>query len=296
MIFEYAISPSLFNSDTHIAFLAESLGMERGRLISDFPNDKWEQFALGFIKRHAQGDVQLKMWKEWLYSLKKRGTIVRRQGSCWDNSRSWSENVVAEHERLRFRAIVDEKSNPVYAEVMQVGLPLAISPLWAAKGDCHVDRSPAAMIGAIQALLDISGKIVLIDRNFCTDGHFPLRFTNILVQLANYVANGKKGPKVAQIKYVVSDAVYLAIAEMTERCTEMLAGLLPTGISVKFLIKSKSKLHDRFVLTERGGLNFGAGLDEGIGQVLIKRLGYEAWAKEWNEWDKDCYHSFEVKR
>ena len=277
MIFEYAISPSLFKCDTHIAFLAESLGMERGRLISDFPKDQWERFALEFIKKHAQGDVQLKIWKEWLFSLRKRRAIVRRQGSCWNNSRSWSENVIAEHKRLRFRAIVDEKSNPVCAEVMQVGVPLAISPLWAAKGDCHVDRQAAAMIGEIQALLDISGTIILIDRNFSVDG----RFTNVLVQLANYVANGKKGPKVAQIKYVVSDAVY-PTAEMTKRCTEMLSGLLPASISIKFLIKSRSKLHDRFVLTERGGLNFGTGLDEGNGQVLIKRLGYEAWAKEWN--------------
>ncbi|MEO6563652.1 MAG: hypothetical protein ABIN99_11510 [Nitrosospira sp.] len=291
MIFEYAISPSLFNTDERIALLATSLGMDHGRLISDFPKDKWEQFSLQFIKKHAQGDVQLKMWKECLVSLRKKEAIVRRQGAGWDDSRSWSENVISEHERLPFRAIVDEKSNPNCAEVMHVGVPLAMSPLWAAKGDCHVRRQAAAMIDEIRSLLDISGTVILVDRNFSIDG----RFTNVLVQLANYVANGKKGPKVTQIKYVVSDAVYPTIAEMTKLCTKMLPRLLPTGISVKFLIKPKSKLHDRFVLTERGGLNFGIGLDEGNGQVLIKRLGYEAWGKEWNEWDKDSYHSFEVK-
>ncbi len=290
MIFEYAISPSLFNTEDRIALLVSSLGMDHGRLVSDFPKGMWEQLALEFIKRHAQGDVQLKAWKEALFSLKKRRVIVGRQAPGWDNSRDWSDNSIEEHQRLQFRAIVDEKLNPLCAQVMQFGLPLAMSPLWNVKGDCHVDRDAAVMIDMTQPLLDISSTIILIDRNFCIDG----RFTKVLTQLANYVAMAKRGPKVTQIKYVVSDAVYPAV-EMTTRCTEMLPGLLPTGISVKFLIKPRSKLHDRFVLTERGGLNFGAGLDEGNGQVLIKRLGYEAWAKEWNEWDKDYYHSFEVK-
>ncbi|MWL88127.1 hypothetical protein [Cupriavidus sp. SW-Y-13] len=290
MIFEYAISPSLFNTDDRIALLATSLGMDHGRLVSDFPKDKWEQFALAFIKRDAQGEVQLKAWKECLFSLKKRAAIVRRQAAGWDQSRSWSENAVEEHQRHGFQAIVDEKPNPDCAEVVQLGVPLAMSALWAARGDRHIDRQAAAMVDQIRPLLDISGTIVLIDRNFSIDG----RFTNVLAKLANYVANAKKGPKVAQIKYVISDAVYLP-PEMQQRCVAILSGLLPAGVSVKFLVKQKSKLHDRFVLTERGGLDFGTGLDEGAGQVLVKRLGYEAWMKEWNEWDKDYYNAFEIK-
>lgn len=290
MIFEYAISPSLFNTEDRVALLATSLGMDHGRVVSDFPKDMWEQFALGFIKKHAQGEVQLKAWKECLYSLKKRAAIVRRQAAGWDQSKSWSENAVVEHQRHRFQAIVDEKPNAGCAEVVQVGVPLAMSALWAVRGDCHIDRRAVAMVDKMQALLDISGTIILIDRNFSIDG----RFTNVLVQLAKYVVNAKKGPAVTQIKYVVSDAVY-SPPEMQQRCAELLPGLLPAGASVKFLVKHKSRLHDRFVLTERGCLDFGAGLDEGNGQVLIKRLGHEAWAREWNEWDKDCYTSFEVK-
>jgi hypothetical protein len=42
-------------------------------------------------------------------------------------------------------------------------------------------------------------------------------------------------------------------------------------------------LHDRFVLTNRGGIQFGRGLDEGPGEVLITRLGEAAYEKEWGK-------------
>lgn len=290
MIYEYAISSSLFNSEDRIALLATSIGMDHGRLVSDFPKDQWEQFVLGFIKANAQGDMQLKTWKECVFSLKKRAAIVRRQAAIWDKAKGWSENAVTEHQRQNFRAIVDEKPNPACAEVVPMGIPLATSALWAAEGDRHVDRKAAVMIDQAKSLLDVSGTIVLIDRNFCVDG----RFTNVLTHLARHIVGGKHGAKVTQIKYVVSDAVYAA-ADMEQRLQAILPSLLPAGIAVKFFVKQKSLLHDRFILTDQGGLTFGEGLDEGHGQVLVKRLAYATWAKEWNNWNKDVYQSFEVK-
>lgn len=289
MIFEYAISPGLFNSDDRIALLIASLGMDQGRLVSDYPKDQWEQYVIAIIKKYAQGDVQLKAWKECIFSLKKRATIVRRSNATWDQSKNWSENAVEEHKRAHFKAIVDEKENPGCAEVLQMGVPLVTSGLWITAGDQHVNRNAGDIIGQALSLLDLSGTIILVDRNFSIDG----RFTNVLSYLAKYVANGKKGPKVEQIKYVASDAVYQA-AEFEQRCKDVLPALLAEGISVKFIIKQKSKLHDRFIITERGALDYGVGLDEGNGHVLVKRLSYSSWEKEWNEWDKDVYHSFIV--
>lgn len=70
MIYEYAISPALFSQEDRIALMVSSLGLGHGRLVSDLPKDKWEQFALHFIKSNAQGDAQLAAWKEALFSLK----------------------------------------------------------------------------------------------------------------------------------------------------------------------------------------------------------------------------------
>ena len=65
---------------------------------------------------------------------------------------------------------------------------------------------------------------------------------------------------------------------------------------MKFHFKSKGKLHPRFLLTDRGGLNFESGLDEGNGQTLVSRLSEDAWTKEWSSWNSNVYSTFEIKR
>ncbi len=291
MIYEYAISPALFNSEDRVALLVTSLGMEHGRLVSDYPKGKWEQLVRQVIKNSSLGDAQRKTWTECLISLRRQGVVISRMSPTWDSEKTWVDNAVDEHQRSVFRAIVDEKPHHACREVVSIGVPLATSALWEVKGSQHVARQASVMVNQMKGLLDISRSIVLIDRNFLIDG----RFTNVLSRLAAYVESEKMGPRVTQIKYVVSDQNYQS-AELERRCKETLPALLPSGVSVKFFVKQKSKLHDRFVLTELGGLYFGQGLDEGQGDVLVNRLGYVAWAKEWGEWNKDIYHSFEIVR
>ena len=291
MIYEYAISPALFNSEDRIALFATSLGMEHGHLVSDYPKGQWEQLVRQVIKNSSQGDAQRKTWMECLISLRKQGVVISRMSPTWDSGKTWVDNAVDEHQRSVFRAIVNDKPHPACHEVVSIGVPLATSALWGVKGSQHVARQASVMVDQMKGLLDLSRSVVLIDRNFLIDG----RFTNVLSRLAAYMANGKKGPRVTQIKYVVSDLNFQP-AELEKRCNETLPALLPRGVSVKFFIKQKSKLHDRFVLTELGGLDFGKGLDEGQGVALVKRLGHDAWTKEWGEWDKDFYQSFEIVR
>lgn len=291
MIYEYAISPALFAHEDRIALMVASLGHGNGRLVSDLPKDKWEQFALHFIKQHAAGDAQLSKWKEALFSLKKRAAIFRRPGARWDDNLAWIDNAVAEHARTPFRAIVSDGPHAQCPEVVPYGIELVGHAKWACPANTHIGRNAGAIVAQMSGLLNLSGTVVLIDRNFSIDD----RFMKVVVELAHYLDTQKQGPRVEQIKYVISDVAGQP-RDVTNLCVKHLAPRLPPRISVKFLFKAKGKLHPRFLLTDRGGLNFESGLDEGTGQTLVSRLAEDAWAQEWSAWDKDVYQTFEIKR
>ena len=233
--------------------------------------------------------MQAKAWKECVINFRKQGSLVSRPSSGFNVDKTWLENALEEHARSPFRAIVDSTDDNDSPAVVPVGVRMLTSPLWQASGNDRLERKASSMVERIQPLLNIAKTIVLVDRHFYIDG----RFTNVLAALLQYVAHSKKGPRVSQIKYVISDAVCRA-DEMEERCRNFLPNIIPAGHSVKFYVKQKNDLHDRFVLTEHGGVQFGQGLDEGEGEVILQRLERPVWAQEWQSWEDGSYKSFEI--
>jgi hypothetical protein len=291
MIYEYAISPALFAHEDRIALMVASLGHGQGRLVSDLPKDKWEQLALHFIKQNAAGDAQLAAWKEALFSLRKRSALFRRQSARWDDSAAWIDNTISEHGRVPFRAIVNDAAHSTCADVVAYGIGLVGHAKWTSPANAHIGRNAPAIVAQMSGLLDLSGTVVLVDRNFCIDD----RFMKVVVELARYLDTKKQGPRVDQIKYVISDVAGQP-KQVESDCVKQLAPRLPARVSVKFHFKSKGKLHPRFLLTDRGGLNFESGLDEGNGLTLVSRLSEDAWTQEWSSWSNDVYQSFEIRR
>src|SRR5687767_1578466 len=110
MMYEYAVSPALFDNEVHLTLLYEAFGIERGRLVSEFPRKKWEQLARAVIEKYASEEYQRRAWKEVLIALCKRA-LYERQGAQWDATMPWIQNAVNEHtraERRGFRGILWE--------------------------------------------------------------------------------------------------------------------------------------------------------------------------------------------
>jgi len=52
------------------------------------------------------------------------------------------------------------------------------------------------------------------------------------------------------------------------------------------------------VLTDRGCLQYGIGLDEGDGDVLVTRLSNDNFIDEWDKWikwEQSCCHKFLIE-
>lgn len=295
MIHEYAVSPSLFSHPGNLALLFQAFEAGSGRLISDFPRRKWLQYAREFIKRSIEDQVDQRACIELLMGLEKRRVLLERQGPSWDEQKSWINNALDEHRRWRFHAILNDRSVPTEPDVIGYGPAVAAHPHWSNPATRSVARQASELIKGAADLISISTALVLVDRNFIPS---EARFLNVLAAIAEYVRNAAGAKRITQIKYVTAyekDRNSFQSPQLFEQsCTLFVPSVIPSGIEVKFILKTKASLHKRLVMTDRGAILFEHGLDEGPGEVLLARLAADDFEKEWSLWNAQHLHSFKV--
>lgn len=278
MIFEFAVSPELFTYWQDVRFLIASFGREEGRLISEIPRKKWKTLVLQAIKRSDNGEVMKKRLKEAATRLIKRALYTRQTAPEVDTS-SWLAAALAAHEQRPFRAILVDTYDGDRGDVLTNDIGLADHPLWQIPKDVSVDRDAVTMIGVIQSVLDCAGEMVLVDRNFRPDQQ---RFRNVLIRIMVALSTRPHGPRIRKVVYHAGDDI--SKDHLETQCRSCIGTLIPVGMTLEIIVHPRDELHDRFVLTDIGGVSFGQGLDESLGsgpeKVLISRLSDSTY-KEW---------------
>ena len=65
--------------------------------------------------------------------------------------------------------------------------------------------------------------------------------------------------------------------------------MLPKGFKLEFRVWERALMHDRYLLTDCGGIDLGIGFDESSQnnpeEVKMSRLSNEARKKEWNDYN-----------
>jgi hypothetical protein len=73
-------------------------------------------------------------------------------------------------------------------------------------------------------------------------------------------------------------------------CTNHLPSIIPNGLKIRLIRWDQSYLHNRFILTENGGLKFAIGLDDHNSSVrkhdIVDLLEPEPYAKTWQEYQR----------
>jgi len=282
VIHEYALEPELVAGLTERSaarYFAEKFGLGQPRLVSRYPK-RWKALAWdSFQKTHPDcSEKQRKVIEELIQRLSEH--MVRRGESAWDPGRSWLENAEKEHDRKPFRAIL-ASTNPRGREEVLIDQDLdeRSSARWAVARGATVVRKARPMADLLLPLLRCCGEAIFIDPYF---GPGKPGYRRSLEAFLAALASGRAD--VGSLKIEVHAEVKSTADFFRNGCEGQFASCIPAGLRVTFRRWTQrtggETLHNRYILTDLGGLTFSHGLDEGsAGETddvyLMDRLQYE---------------------
>ena len=254
MIHEFAVDPDALAGWQNFRYLVEKFGVANGRLISRFPS-KWEKMVLRACKDCSEMEK-----KRIVESLKQIGPKLYSAGRNYDKGHEWLPNAVASHRELPFRAIITTHANAGDGGLLDGDALSEDDETWAVPRGGAVPRTAEDLAAAADKLLRCSGEIVLVDPYFGGEA----RFGRPLTAMIRCACDGRV-PR--RFEYHLS--ARSISADIFETALERQRPYLriPENVSLFFVrwdqVDDSDTLHPRYILTEKGGLRFDHGLDDG---------------------------------
>lgn len=258
MIYEYALEPEMVASwgSLHKRFFSREFGLGQGRVVSRYPKSwskmVWDSFAGG-------SDMDKKRLEELLVRV--NDTMVKRKESCWDNSMNgWLENALVEHDRYPFKAIL-ARNNPANRPqiICEDELAAASCPQWDTPHGIVVNRKAPEMAAAIEMMLARCRWVKFIDPYFSQTKKGHKQSLSVFLDLLKR-ARAVGSPEIIEMHSSGNGATADFLNNFYEK-------IIPAGLQVTlFQWQEKpggQKLHNRYILTDLGGVVFNHGLDTG---------------------------------
>ena len=280
MFQEFAVDPgAIVRSDRDLVYVLEKFGMHQGRVISQFPG-RWKALAYEAAQRRHGGRVELTRITERLRRIREDVLLsLGRPGG--ESTAAWLQRASEEHARKPFSTIVGEvvPAEPPFVALDQLDEDhacLAPNREWIVKRD-------AQSLAATCALhLQIAKHVKLVDP------HFDLslrRFRRPFEAMLH--AAGTNRPRIdifRNDKLGEDDAI--------ERMDRSAAAAASRGFLVRLFLRPEALMHNRFVLTDRGGVRFGTGLDDNDDGSRtpdddVSLLDRAVWEQRWAEFPDD---------
>ena len=278
MLREYALDPNLLTNWRDFRYFFEKFGVSNGRLISRFPRN-WK----GMVKEAIKNCNDIEYLKI-ISCLEEINDKLCRRNHEWNEAMAWLSNAELEHALRPFYAILAAE-NPHNHSFVLIGDDVdERNELWKPTTELPVPRNADKMADAVSLLLQQSRTIAFIDPHFSPQaGRFRRPLKSFLK-----VAIMNRTQVIDSVSYYLEAKSPQEYFE--EQCHKYLSAVIPETLTVNFIrLDNKpgsEKLHDRFVITERGGFGFTGGLDDGyIGQhTTIKILSDDVYIKTWSDY------------
>lgn len=280
MIHEYALEPELvakWGNPYIFCFVLDKFGLGTSRIVSAFP-ENWMRIT--YDACYTTDDIERAMLIEILNVLSEK--MITRNDYNYDASLPWLECAELEHHRIPFKAIVASR-NPRNLPDIILNTELGMSKndrRWITNTFPTL-RQAKAMANAIEPMLSNCSEVILVDPYFTPA---EPKKTKPLQAFLKSLMNNRKSP-VTRLDVVIKyDETKGDNDSFRIKCLNILPNYMPAGLTLTVLRiaerKGKEQIHNRYVLTDIGGVNFGAGLDEGKeGQTddvgLLSRSQYE---------------------
>ena len=166
-------------------------------------------------------------------------------------------------------------------------------PLWNVSRSRIVPRVAREMAACVAPLLRVCKEVLFIDPHF---GPENPRHRRPLEEFLAVILKGRDGVPPTRIEIHTSDEAKALFFK--DECEQRLPDIIPEGMSVRLVRwrqrEGGEKLHNRFILTDRGGVRFGVGLDDGEDGETdeVELLGEATYQFRWAQYTSDPAFDF----
>lgn len=275
MIYEFALDPELvaqWGKRANYRRFMEKFGLDQRRLVSRFPK-RWRQLVWRYFEQleNISWEDERRI-EELVRHLTNR--MTKRHSSA---DGVWLFAAEQEHQIRPFYRIV-ATDNP--RQVKEVFIGTNVDNLYDNLPEIPhmlpVDRVPERMSTAISPILRCAEVIAFVEPNFNADRDRFLRSFECYFQA---IVDGRCGPDNPRVELHIAvkqlfnpgeersqaDEIRMAKQSILEPCQRRIPRILPAGLALKVVVWRQRpggvQLHNRYVLTDIGSVQFSHGLD-----------------------------------
>lgn len=306
MIREVAIEPDLLvefakKPELYLYLLRDGFGLGEPRILSRYPTNwtervlnrfrsEWSRLEAEATTDEAKGRLQFRRTKFEALLVSLCEVSIDRGDLKYHEPTGWLQNTL-KHSPEPIQAILAAEAQGVPGHVF-VGDDFFESPRWKLDKSCHVRRDTVTLVAAIAPLLERCSRVILVDPFFHPDSRHHMDALRGFLQA---LRGRRSRPHLERFELLATkrrDKKNLGWSYFEEECRTKIEPLLPFGIKMRIAwieeLESSvgEQLHNRYVLTNLGGVVFGIGLDAGPKTTaddlsLMSRPQYE---KRWEQY------------
>ncbi len=249
MIREFAVEPeAIVSSYREFSYIVEKFGVCEGRVISRFPKT-WKRLVYEAAQARHQGKVEGKKIEERLRGLSDEVLIAMSRPA---GTGGWIEIALAEHQRQPFDYLITNAPQGI-AEAVPVETLDGEHPCLQITREMSIPREPEAMASACAFLLKTAKVIKIIDP------HLDFSKSRFREPFKAFMKHVRAGTQIEIYRGI--DDGGPAREFMRQNAEQFLPNALPAGVNARICLLPAGSMHNRFLLTDLGGIKFGVGLD-----------------------------------
>jgi hypothetical protein len=257
MLRDFAIDPDALASWGNCRAVLDRFVMGSGAMISEYPK-RWRRMVYESAARQCR-DMELKRITERLNALD-RCLLIPGHREYPDNDQHWIDKALDAHQRQPFGGVIcaeDAHARPE-SNVISVSDVQATHPLFAGLGQAHVARNPTDMAQAVRLLLADAIHVKFIDTHYRPGAQAG--FDEPIRQILGQVR--QDGERKLQVElHTESSDRRPPDDQLQNGFAKIVRGTIPNA-EVTVIFYDQGCLHNRFLLTDKGGVMWGTGLDE----------------------------------
>lgn len=268
MIHEYAIQPEVLiewaKTQRTFKMFESSFGLGTTRIISTFPTQQARRLRSYLLRVQLKDidDLAVKRY-EALVDMVTECLVVRKFDSKDIPLNEWGRLVIAENQIKPFGIILSEKPLDLEKNLTPERVDV-LDELWKHPGQIEVNRTNESIYTGLKGLLELSReKITIVD---------PYCYTSGAVKFIGFMLN--------ELSKVIEVGLYPEVnlffdedkASAAHLKAEVLKLVNFSLCDTKLKVHGARNLHNRYVLTEHGGVTLGKGVSLQVDDTQVDEI------------------------